>query len=282
MRVIRTGSGHRAGVRWRPGAGRAPALPAWARTRLAALKLNPAARRLWEQRRPLSEAALYIGFYLVYLFTGGLAYADPRAVGIANGERIAAFQERLGFLWEPGWQAWAIDHIQGLVVFLNWAYIVTYWPVILALAVFLFLRNRQQYYYYRTVILLNLTGALLVFMLFPVASPFAVPPTGLIDTIQTFGPTAYGTETMANFYNTTAAMPSLHFSWTVILGVYWCRTLPGGFKAAGLLYPAMTFFTITITGNHFILDAIAGGTLAGLAFGLVELARFLRRKTQRE
>ena len=39
----------------------------------------------------------------------------------------------------------------------------------------------------------------------------------------------------------------------------------------GLLYPVMTFFSITLTGNHFILDAVAGGLLAGVSFGAVLL-----------
>ena len=173
-------------------------------------------------------------------------------------------QEQLGFLWEPGWQAWAIEHVHGIVVFLNWAYIVTYWPVILALAIYLFLRNRREYYYYRTVVLLDLIVALAAFALFPVASPFAIPTVELTDTIQAFGPAFYGSESMSNFYNTSAAMPSLHFSWTIILGVYWFRNLPGPFKAAGVVYPVLTLFAIIITGNHFILDAIVGGVLAGL------------------
>ena len=92
----------------------------------------------------------------------------------------------------------------------------------------------------------------------------------MTDTIQVFGPALYGSETMAIFYNTSAAMPSLHFSWTVILGVFWLRTLPGPFKAAGIVYPVLTFFAITVTGNHFILDAVVGGALAGLCFGIVE------------
>ena len=144
-------------------------------------------------------------------------------------------------------------------MFLNWAYIITYWPVILGLAIYLFLRDRSKYYYYRTVVLLNLIVALIAFMVFPVASPFAIPGVGLLDSIQLLGPSFYGSATMANFYNTSAAMPSLHFSWTIILGVYWLRSLPGGFKAAGVVYPALTFFAITVTGNHFILDAIVGG-----------------------
>ncbi len=271
MRIARMSNSRLAGVReWYAGAGLTPALPVWARAWLGVCQRTPAAQWAWEQRRALIEVALYLGAYLVYLFTRGLVYDNPRAIGIVNSGYVAELQERLGFLWEPGWQHWAIEHVHGLVVFLNWAYILTYWPVILALAVVLFLRDRGKYYYFRSVVLLDLVAALLIFMLFPVASPFAIPGVGLLDTIQAFGPAFYGTETMAAYYNTSAAMPSLHFSWTVILGVYCWRTLPGGFKAVGLLYPAITFFTITITGNHFILDAIAGGALAGLSFGAIE------------
>ena len=247
-----------------------PALPPWAEAWLAVLQQHPAARWALEYRRELAEVALYLGAYLVYVLSRGVVYDDTRAVAVFNGERIVALQEQLRFLWEPGWQAWAIEHVRGLVVFLNWAYIVTYWPVILALAIYLFLRNRREYYYYRTVVLLDLIVALLCFALFPVASPFAIPTVDLTDTIQTFGPAFYGSESMSNFYNISAAMPSLHFSWTVILGVYWFRNLPGPFKAAGVVYPVLTFFAITITGNHFILDAIVGGLLAGVCFGIVE------------
>ncbi len=276
MRVIRTGNFRRAVFRGRYAAPTWPmAMPSWAQEWLSACRRYPAAQWSWAYRRELAEIALYIGAYLVYVFSRGLVFEDTRAVAVFNGERIASLQQSLGFLWEPGWQAWAIEHVQGIVVFLNWAYIVTYWPVILALAVYLFLRDRRQYYYYRTVVLLDLIVALTAFALFPVASPFAIPAVELTDTIQAFGPALYGSEGMATFYNTSAAMPSLHFSWTVILGVYWFRNLPGPFKAAGIVYPVLTFLAITVTGNHFILDAVVGGVLAGLCFGAVEAWRRL-------
>ena len=249
---------------------------------LVVLWRSATARWARDNRRALAEIALYVGAYLAYVFSRGIGYENVREVAIANGGRIAELQGSLGFLWEPAWQAWAIEHIRAIVVFLNWAYILTYWPVILGLAIVLFLRNRRQYYYFRTVVLLDLVAALLAFMLFPVASPFAIPGVGLVDTIQAFGPTFYGTETMAAFYNTSAAMPSLHFSWTVILGVYCWKTLPGWFKSVGLVYPVLTFFAIVLTGNHFILDAIVGGVLAGLCFGLVEAYRLASRRIENE
>ena len=86
---------------------------------------------------------------------------------------------------------------------------------------------------------------------------------------------------MAAFYNISAAMPSLHFSWTVILGVLFWKTLSGWRRALGLLYPVLTFFAIVLTGNHFILDAIAGGVLAALAFGVAWLLRCCRKRAGR-
>ncbi|MCI0794350.1 MAG: hypothetical protein J4O03_12880, partial [Chloroflexi bacterium] len=34
----------------------------------------------------------------------------------------------------------------------------------------------------------------------------------------------------------------------------------------------VTFFAITLTANHFILDAVAGGLLAGLSFAIMAFA----------
>ena len=219
------------------------------------------------------EISLYVGAYLVYLVTRGLVYADARTVGLDNGDRIVSLQQDLGFLWEPAWQSWAVENAKALVVTMNWVYIITYWPVIILAAVVLFNRNRRDYNFYRTVIFVDLAGAMLTFMVFPVASPFAIPGVRLLDTIQEFGPRFYGSEDMSTFYNISAAMPSLHFSWTVVMAVLFWRSLRGWRRPLALLYPVLTFFAIVLTGNHFILDAMAGGALAGLSFGVVWVIR---------
>ena len=228
---------------------------------------------VWERRTALREISIYAAAYLVYVLTNGLVYADTRAAGLVNGSKIVSLQKSLGFLWEPGWQSWAVENVRVLVVMMNWVYIITYWPVILVAAAVLFNKNRRDYNFYRTVVFVDLAGALLTFMVFPVASPFAIPGIALLDTIQEFGPRFYGSEDMATFYNISAAMPSLHFSWTVILGVLFWNTLRGWSRLLGLLYPVLTFFAIVVTGNHFILDALAGGMLAALSFGVVWLIR---------
>ena len=224
----------------------------------------------WLWNLHVLELELILGAYFVYFFTRGLVYSDLDATGLINASRVISAEKSLGFFWEPGWQSWAIDHAKALVVFLNWAYIITYWPVVLAISLVLYLTNRRRYYYYRTVVMINLVVALIVFLLFPLSSPFAVSD-HFVNTIQQYGPSYYGSDSMAVYYNTNAAMPSLHFSWTVILGVLFAKTFKGWFKLLSLAYPALTFFAITLTGNHYILDAIAGGVLAAAAFAIMEL-----------
>ena len=232
---------------------------------------------IWRWKPQLLELVLIIGAYLVYVLTRGLVFSDTDQTALANAQRVIAAERSLGIFWEPGWQAWALDNALILVRFLNWAYIITYWPVVFSLVLVVFVIDRPLYYYYRTVVMINLAAALVVFMVFPVASPFDIRP--LVDTIQEYGPTFYGSPEMAAYYNTNAAMPSLHFSWTIILGVLFLRWLKGWWKLLGLAYPVMTFFAITITGNHFILDAIVGGIMAAMAFAVMELVvrrRFFR------
>ena len=225
-------------------------------------------------RAHLLELALMIGAYLVYLGSRGLVFPDLEAKGLENAQRIVSAEMWLGVFWEPAWQTWVLDRSEWLVLFFNGVYIFTYWPIIALVGLTLYLFSRPKYYYYRTVVVINLVFALIIFALFPVTSPFNLAehfqhPAS--NTIQALGPAFYGSSDMAHLYNTHAAMPSLHFSWTVILGVLFIRTLRGWFKALGLLYPALTFCAITLTGNHFIFDAVAGGALAVAAFAAMEL-----------
>ena len=234
------------------------------------LKKLPLFPLIWSWKAHILELALIVGCYLVYMFTRGVVFSNLDEQGLANASHIVSAEKWAGIFWEPLWQSWVLEHIDGLALFFNWVYIITYWPIIVVVGLALYFLNRPQYYYFRSVVLVNLILALLIFMLFPVTSPFNVADY-FVNTIQTLGPSVYGSADMVSYYNTNAAMPSLHFSWTVILGVVFVRILKGWFKPLGLLYPATTFFAITITGNHFILDAIAGGLLAGLAFAVIEL-----------
>jgi membrane-associated phospholipid phosphatase len=63
-------------------------------------------------------------------------------------------------------------------------------------------------------------------------------------------------------------MPSLHIGWAswCAFGM-WPLARKRWVRAAVLLYPALTLFTIVVTGNHFWFDGIGG--LIALALGFI-------------
>ncbi|NMD25364.1 MAG: PAP2 family protein, partial [Actinobacteria bacterium] len=80
--------------------------------------------------------------------------------------------------------------------------------------------------------------------------------------------------------NAYAAMPSLHFGWSL-----WCAiviwTQVGGRRGhvLAVLYPTLTLFAIVITANHFFLDAVGGALILCGGLGIVRWSE--RRRSAR-
>ena len=218
-------------------------------------------------RQKLLKEALILTFaYFLYMFARKLIFQDVEAVALENARSIISFEKSLGFLWEVDLQKWLLDGYRGLVVFFNWSYIITFWPIILPTAFILYKLNFRKYIFYRNIILLSLFIAVVVFAAFPLAPPRMIEDAGFVDTIQDLGPEQYNSRETQVYYNAFAAMPSVHFAWTVLFGVIFYRTRIKWLMVLGVLYPTLTFFSIVITGNHYIMDAVGGIGLIGIAF----------------
>jgi membrane-associated phospholipid phosphatase len=60
--------------------------------------------------------------------------------------------------------------------------------------------------------------------------------------------------------NPFAAMPSLHFGYALFIGLVLYALADGRWmRYLGFFYALVVFVTIVATGNHFIVDAVAGG-----------------------
>ena len=211
------------------------------------------------------EITLLVVCYIIYLFTKDLFFDESTA--LQNSLHILDIERSLGILLEPSMQAWLLVNSPLLLTICNWLYIITYCPVILGLSLLLYLRNRESYYRCRNIILVNLFMALIIFVLVPVSPPFRSIP-NVIDSIQTLGPTFYGGPEMSVIYNTNAALPSLHFSWTLIFGILFFNKIKGYFRVLTIIYPILTLYVILVTGNHFILDAGLGAVLVVFSFAV--------------
>jgi membrane-associated phospholipid phosphatase len=143
-------------------------------------------------------------------------------------------------------------------------YLLLHVTVTGAVLIWLWLRHPGYYPRARTALFLVTLGALVLFWLFPVAPPrFTVP--GTTDTVaglsMTKSEAGQSTEGLVNDY---AAFPSLHVAWAV-----WCawaaalpwhgrRRAPGRAITLAWLYPAVTTLVVVATGNHYLVDVIAG------------------------
>ncbi len=216
------------------------------------------------------ELVLIVGAYFVYMIIRNVIAPNFDNVAFDNAVRLISFESARGFFWEITWHGWAIDAGKWVVVLFNWIYIVTFFPIVLATALIYYIFDRDKYFYYRSIILLSFAVALVVFSLYPLAPPRMMPGSGFVDTFKVFGPSWYASREMASYYNAFAAMPSLHFAWTVIFGVLFFRQGGLHFKLLGILYPTMTLFAITITANHYIMDALVGAAMMLLTYLVYE------------
>jgi hypothetical protein len=86
----------------------------------------------------------------------------------------------------------------------------------------------------------------------------------MVDILQQFsaygwwGAAASAPRGIGDATNQFAAMPSLHFGWSL-----WCGIQMWGFggkwKLAAVAYPAIQVVVVIATANHFLFDVVAGG-----------------------
>jgi len=145
-----------------------------------------------------------------------------------------------------------------------------------AVLAWLWLRRPGLYARARTVLFAVSLVALAVFWILPVAPPrLAVP--GIVDTLITqHVPGAAAPGSAHGLLNEYAAFPSLHVAWAA-----WCAwalslAMRGRWRRLVWLYPALTSLVVVATGNHYVLDVVAG--LAGLWVAVLAVDGQGRRK----
>ena len=221
------------------------------------------------------EFAIIGGAYGVYMLLRALLIIDAPIVPFENAKTVVEIEQSLGVFWEPAAQAWALDNIHAAVIILNWVYIFAFYPIIITSSVFIYVRYRSHYDYYRPIVLASFGIALVSFAIFPLAPPRML--TGqFIDTIGEYGPAFYSSTQVGDLYNGFAAMPSLHFGWSLTFGYIFYRSGNKFLQFLGVMYPIIMLFAIVITGAHFWLDAVGGALVMIAAFGVVGAWRKFR------
>ena len=151
----------------------------------------------------------------------------------------------------------------------NWVYIWCHWPVILGVAVALYVHRRSHYYLLRNAMFASGLIGFALFALFPVAPPRLLD-VGLVDTV-TQRSDAYRALQPPGLTNQYAAFPSLHAGWNLLLGIVVVMAVTSfAVRLVAVLLPAAMSLAVVLTANHFVIDVAAGVgvVLLGLAIAI--------------
>ncbi|WP_420639132.1 phosphatase PAP2 family protein [Candidatus Poriferisocius sp.] len=238
------------------------------------------------------ELAVIGAFYGIYSWVRnqfGSAAVSPSEAQ-ANAELVIDWERSIGLYFERDLQDLFIGWVS-FIQFWNLFYGLFHFAVTAITLIWLYYRFPRHYPFWRTTGLLTTGSALVGFALFPLMPPRLLsvggtyggdlPDTGYVDTVADLGGlwsfTSGAAEQLSNQY---AAMPSLHFAWSL-----WCflalrkhLTNPVA-KWSLAAYPWLTLFAIVVTANHYWIDAVGG--LGALGVGWAAAKGYHRLRDRR-
>jgi hypothetical protein len=232
-------------------------------------------REFLARRDAVAQLAVVLGAFGAYELAR-LAMEPNWAQAFANANRIESVEKVLGFAWEQSLQR-AFLAIPDLVAALNLFYFVGHFLLTGIFFVWLYRRSRDGFTSFRDGFIAATALAVVIHWLYPTAPP-RLAGVGLEDTLLQLSGIDIGSQTSSAISNPVAAVPSLHAAYALGVGIGLVRFARSRVaRVAGVLYPPLVVLTIVVTGNHFLLDAIAGMLVLAVGFLLV---RGLRRRSE--
>jgi PAP2 superfamily len=227
-----------------------------------------------------AELSLAVALYALYEVVRGFA-STSLSLARAHTADIVALERRLHVFGELSVQR-AVDGIPAVPSVLGFLYMSLHLVGTSAALVWVYRRHRDSFPLVRTTIVVSTAISLVIYVLYPAAPP-RLAGLGFADTVTSAAHVNLSSEALGSFYNPFAAVPSLHFGYALLVGVAVAALAERRVvRVLGALYPGLMLFVIVATGNHFLLDAVAGGavTVAGfwIARRLVPARRAERRR----
>lgn len=227
------------------------------------------------QRRLIGRGAIEVALIVLALTLYGflrVKLEGSTADATRNARELIKLEHRLLMDWERSAQAWVLER-PFWITFWNWIYQWLYWAAVGSILVILWLRDRPRYLLLRDTLLIAAAIGLVIWATFPVAPPRFM---GYVDTLSLNGDRLM--DEQPGMVNRYAAVPSFHVGWPAIAGfvlargsrdprVWFCSMLPA----------VLLGFSVVFTGNHFVLDIVAG--LVVVTISLLIAERLQSRRT---
>jgi hypothetical protein len=228
------------------------------------MRLMPRVRQVLARRDAGAQLAVVLGAFAAYEVARH-AMQPNWSEAFANARRIESVEQVLGVAWEQSLQR-AFLAIPDVIPALNIFYFVGHFVFTAIFFVWLYRRSWDGFRSFRDAFLIATAISVVIHYLFPTAPP-RLAGIGLEDTLLIFSGIDIGSPTSAAVSNPVAAVPSLHAAYALGVGIGVVRYARSSLvRLAGALYPPLVIVTILVTGNHFVLDAVAGIAVIGAGF----------------
>lgn len=168
---------------------------------------------------------------------------------------------------------------------------VTHFVATPVLAAVLWLRNRQVWIQFISRVILLSVAGLITYIAFPEAPPWLAAQDGVIAPVQRLSAQGWIWLHAGNLdsllsraqnegANPVAAMPSLHVAFACLVAIFIARQIRSPWGRLTYLYPLAMGFTLVYTGEHYVLDLVAG--IAYVLAVHVVMSRWEDRRERRQ
>jgi hypothetical protein len=211
------------------------------------------------------EVAIGLATYAAYLGVRAVVFHDRgRERAARNSRRLVAAERRLGLNFEQRSQSLALRTPRLLTV-LNLGYVTLNVGLTVGLLMLLYRRRDPAFHRLRRALVFATLGAQPIFLAFPCDPPRSLDH--MVDTVSDVLDLDSGL--VVRLYNPIAAFPSIHLAFAVVTAAGLReRARSRLVRRAAHAYPPAVFAAVVATGNHYVLDGIAGSALAAAALRL--------------
>ena len=238
-------------------------------------------RAIAERHDGWTQIAVVLGAVLAYL--SARAWIEPNwALAYQNARRIAELEQVFHLGLEDDLQRFFLSSLPGAVKAMNAFYFLGHFVLTGVFFVWLYRRDRSGFRAFRNGFMWATFFSIFVHWYFPAAPPRLLGDLGFVDTLHALSGIDIGSPNSSALSNPVAAVPSLHAGYAVGVGAGLLRYGRSRWAlAAGIVYPVAVVLTIIVTGNHFVLDAVAGLAVMAAGFLTASLVRRSHRGPER-
>lgn len=223
-------------------------------------------------------AVLYVGYSASRLLASG-----DRPEALDRARALLGLEQTWHLDVERALNTWVVQHDVVAVASSYW-YATAHYVVTAGVLAWLFVRRPGSYPRARTALVVASLGGLACYLTMPMAPPRFVE--GYDDVLALhaqagwWGGDASAPKGLGDMTNQLAAFPSLHAGWALWVAIAAAHAgVHRAWRITAVVYALVTAFVVVGTGNHWLLDVVAGWAVVALAWVLVEIVGGRRSPT---